>query len=358
MRPFATKSPRGDPARAFLLAAACLAGCGGAHAISLEGSRFRVRGGDPGGGFAVYVADARDPLFGEVRVEGGDLLFEPRFPLREGMAYRAVYRPAGGPAVERTFALPAPPPAPPTFVRAVFPSRATLPENQLKFYLHFSGPMARGEAYRRIHLVESGGREVDFPFLELGEELWDPEGKRLTLFFDPGRIKRGLKPREEAGPSLEEGKSYTLVIDREWSDAAGRPLRESHRKSFKAGSPDDTQPDPKRWALHLPRAGTRDPLEVVFDEPMDEGMLGRVLVVLDDGGRRVAGRVEVGREETRWRFRPDAAWRAGKFALAVDTDLEDLAGNSIARPFEVDVFRPVERAILTKTVSLPFEVRE
>src|SRR5262249_25661301 len=38
------------------------------------------------------------------------------------------------------------------------------------------------------------------------------------------------------------------------------------------------------------------------------------------------------------------------------TTLEDLAGNRVGQPFEVDVFRPVERQANAKTVSLPFRV--
>ena len=73
--------------------------------------------------------------------------------------------------------------------------------------------MSRGEVYRRVRLVGEQG-DVDLPFLELGEELWDPEGRRLTLLFDPGRIKRGLKPREDAGQILQPGKRYALPNSR------------------------------------------------------------------------------------------------------------------------------------------------
>ncbi|MDP7205986.1 MAG: hypothetical protein QGH11_10470, partial [Pirellulaceae bacterium] len=34
---------------------------------------------------------------------------------------------------------------------------------------------------------------------------------------------------------------------------------------------------------------------------------------------------------------PRARWRPGDYQLAVGVILEDLAGNSVARPFEVDV---------------------
>jgi hypothetical protein len=45
------------------------------------------------------------------------------------------------------------------------------------------------------------------------QELWNPEMTRFTLFFEPGRIKQGLVSRQELGPSLTSGRTYTLVID-------------------------------------------------------------------------------------------------------------------------------------------------
>ena len=92
----------------------------------------------------------------------------------------------------------------PTVVTQVYPTSDKLPENQLKFYLHFSAPMSRGDSYKHIQLLDEKGKAVELPFLELDEELWDPAGKRFTLFFDPGRIKRGLKPREEVGNEIRE----------------------------------------------------------------------------------------------------------------------------------------------------------
>src|SRR5262249_10274078 len=127
-----------------------------------------------------------------------------------------------------------------TVVEKIYPSGDKLPENQLRFYLHFSAPMSRNGAYSHIKLLDEKGKEVASPFLELGEELWDPGVKRFTLLLHPGRIKRGLKPREELGPILEEGKRYTLVIAADWSDAEGNLLKAGVRKSFAVGPPDET----------------------------------------------------------------------------------------------------------------------
>ena len=148
--------------------------------------------------------------------------------------------------------------------------------------------MSRGEAYRRIRLLDAAGKPVDDPFLELDEELWSPDGTRFTLLFDPGRIKRGLKPREEVGPVLEAGKSYYLVIDRDWLDADGKPLKAGFRKTFRVGPPDETSPDPKTWSVRPPAPETRDPLEVRFPEPLDRALLDRLIAVRDGADKRRA----------------------------------------------------------------------
>jgi hypothetical protein len=331
----------------------CAFGCaqgGAASRVSLHEGRFRVAGPPPSS-FSVRVEGAADPILGESRLEDGTLVFTPRFPLRPGLTYVAVCD-----GVEQAFSLPAPPRGPAAEVVRVLPSADRLPENLLRFYVFFSAPMSRGEVYSRVRLLGSDGRPVELPFLELPEELWDREGRRVTLLFDPGRIKQGLKPREDSGPALERGRLYTLVVDAAWPDASGQALRAGFRKSFVVVAPDETQPDPRTWKLAVPPAGSREPLTVTLPEPLDGPMLDRCLVVRDASKGPVLGRVEVDEGETRWRFFPDAAWKAGAHALSVDTILEDRAGNSVARPFEIDVFRKIDAVIPTRTVELPFEV--
>lgn len=317
--------------------------------------------------FAVFVAprrDGRPPMLGTYEITDDALRFVPMFPLQPGLKYTAVFRPQALPqsegaetkSLKRTFSVPETPPSEPTVVEEVYPTGKELPENLLKLYLHFSAPMSQGGVYRHIHLYDASGNEVDYPFLRLEEELWDETGTRLTVFFDPGRIKRGLKPREEHGPILEEGKEYTLVIDRDWPDAAGYALKAEFRKTFRATAPDDVQPDPQKWRLSPPAAGTAEPLRVRFREPLDHAMLQRVLTVVDAAGQPIAGTIRVDRGETRWRLVPEAPWAPGRYELRVETTLEDRSGNSIGRPFEVDVFRTVQRSVRSEIVSLPFEI--
>ena len=211
------------------------------------------------------------PVLGSYRVEADVLRFEPRFPFVPGLRYRAVFQPGLLPGREGArpaaaalpvtveFALPKPVPVVPTVVRQVYPSRSTLPENQLKFYLHFNAPMSQGNVYDFIHLLDADGKEIDGAFLKLDEELWDREGLRLTLLIDPGRIKRDVGPREGFGPVLEAGKTYRLVIDARWPDAEGRPLKEPYQKTFRTTAADVACPDLKTWRIRPPAAGSVAP---------------------------------------------------------------------------------------------------
>jgi len=327
-------------------------------AIRMESGVFRVDGWQAGAPppdgwqsvFSVHAGESDAPaMFGSYSVEGGTLVFRPRFPVAPGMHVRAVFRPAG---VEAKFDVPkAAPLAPSTRVEHVYPSIDVLPENQLKFYIYFSATMSKGSAWQKIHLVDDKGAAVKLPLLEIDEELWDPETRRLTVLFDPGRIKREVLPLREIGPSIQEGRRYALVIDRDWLDGRGAPLVSEFRKAFRVVAPDRTPPETSTWQVKPPRAGTRDPLVIDFPEPMDFALLHHLIEIPG-----VSGNIAVDKQETEWRFTPAAAWKAGDFQLVVQTTLEDLAGNHIGRPFDVDTFEKVTPTIERETVSVPFRI--
>src|SRR5262245_23267185 len=180
---------------------------------------------------------------------------------------------------------------------------------------------------------------------------------RLTLFIDPGRIKRGVRPLEEIGPALEMGKRYTLVIDRAWHDATGTALKETFRKAFSVGPPDRDPPDPARWKIESPKSSTREPLKITFTEPLDHALAQRVIQVASGSGQLVEGKPALEDQERRWIFVPTSPWHRGPHKLVIQTTIEDLAGNNIGKPFEVDLFKGVQRRLATATVKLPFDVR-
>lgn len=308
--------------------------------------RFEVRGlsaaalADPAGCAAALTVrvDAAAGLLGTSEVSDGVVWFRPRFPVALGVRHTVTFDPArlpgGGRVVTAEVTVPRPA-APPVVFTAVYPSADTLPENVLKFYLHFSAPVRPGEAYRRVTILGPDGTPIDLPFLELDEELWDPAGTRLTLLIDPGRIKRGLTPREDVGPVFEAGKRYTLTVDPAWPDASGKPLKAGMRKAFTVAAPAADRIDVAGWKLTPPSTPT-GALEVRFPRPLDHALLERCLTVVDAAGVAAPGRGDILDAETRWRFTPTKRWAAGSYRLRVGAELEDLAGNRPDRVFDAE----------------------
>jgi len=305
-------------------------------------------------------SELRDPppVAGSVAVAQGRLVLTPRYPLVPGTKYLIMQKP---PLVARATALAfqfgEKKSGKPGRVSAIYPSADRLPENLLRFYIFFSKPMSRGEAYSHIHLLGPDGKADDAAFLELGEELWDGSHTRFTLLCDPGRVKRGLKPREELGSVLHAGKDYTLVVDAAWHDASGQPLAESMQKKFHVVDPIEAPIDTGQWHLEAPAAGTQEPATLRFDRPLDRALVERLFEIVEGKGEPIAGRVEVDEHEMGWRFTPSEKWVAGDYQVVVPTVLEDPSGNRIGRAFEVDEFPAVQQSITQKSISLPFRVK-
>jgi hypothetical protein len=278
----------------------------------------------------------RPAVAGAWSIAGKNIRFEPQFPLVPGVTYRIT----GDLPKPLTFTIPKPPPGPPMSISAVYPSADVLPENTLRFYVHFSGQMTRGDIYKNVKLIRDDGVEVKRPFLELDEELWSSDGRRVTMLFHPGRVKRELVPREEDGPILEEGRTYTMIFGRGWRDAEGRPLTKEFRKTFRVGPPEDTAIDLRTWSLMAPRAGGDSPVIVRLAKPADKALLGSTISVVDSKDRPVAGEVTVGGGERVITFVPAKPWMRDEYRLVVDPRLEDVCGNRIGEPFEVDATTP------------------
>jgi hypothetical protein len=337
--------------------AALIMAAAAAAAIQLETTAqgqhyFKVPGG-ASGTLTVFVVGGELPMLGTQSSSGADLVFRPRFGLQPGVSYRVEF--SGREPVTATFQL-EPPVTRAASVEHVYPSVVQLPENQLKVYLHFATPMARGEIYRHVHLLDAQGREIEQPFLELGEELWDPQLQRFTLLFDPGRVKRDLVPNREVGAPLVAGRSYTLLIDAQLRDAAGRMLQSEYRKRFTARASDRKSPDPRQWRIEAPARGSRAALVIAFPEPLDHGLLQHSISVQSAAGASVGGKVSVDREEQRWRFEPRAPWHVGEYRIDVDAALEDLAGNRIGRLFDEDTLGTQQPSAGAKA-SLRFVVK-
>jgi hypothetical protein len=263
--------------------------------------------------------------------------FTPIYSFDPGRSYEVRYvadSSNGGSAKQQRVTMPSAPAKPATFVAHVYPSGDIVPANQLRMYIEFSAPMGQRPGLQHVSLLDDKGRQVVDPFLPVDGELWNADHTRFTVFFDPGRQKRGILPNREMGESLIAGRKYTLRVSRDWLDGNGQPLRETFERRFTVGPPDRSPLTVASWKITPPREGTREPLTVAFSEALDHGLLLRAIGVRRDGAA-LTGQVQVDANETRWTMTPGAPWQPGRYELIALGILEDLAGNRIGRAFEI-----------------------
>ncbi|CAN5265858.1 hypothetical protein BH11PSE2_BH11PSE2_05460 [soil metagenome] len=353
--------------RPLRLAALCLvlllAACARPE-IVYDGKVFEAkgwRGPEPAAGWqsvlTVYASPdpAMPPMAGRYERIGSRLLFFPAFPPTSGVRLRVVYSPTGAPQMVRVFHSRAKVAPSRTMVAAVYPTSDTLPANQLKFYVVFSRPMSRGQAWDHVRLIDDKGRKIDQAFAEIDEELWDPQGRRLTILFNPGRLKRGVEPNLDQGPPLVAGRRYSLDIDPAWKDAQGARLKAGYSKGFTVAPAERRPIALGDWRLTVPPAGGKLPLVVSFPRPLDEALLQHALHVRS-GDVELVGKVTLDGAETHWSFVPAKAWVKGDYQLRVDTTLEDLAGNRIGRAFDVDLDTDTQPRIIRDFETRPFRI--
>ncbi len=303
--------------------------------------------------FTLTVAGADGPAMAAAyRVTASGVELTPAYPLEPGREYRARFDPGRLPtpraavaAIEATFVLPPPDPGPPVHVTRITPSSSTWPENTLRFYVYFSGPMSGTSAVDHVQLVDDAGETIRDVLLDVDVDLWNTDYTRRTVFFDPGRVKRDILPNRELGRALVAGRRYAIIVHSSWKDAHGRPLAAEFRHAFVAGPPVETGIEPDAWVITPPRAGTTDPVTIAFDRAIDEGLLHRAIGVTSAEGDPLDGEIRIDEDERRWSFTPARPWSTARAHVVVLSLLEDPQGNTVREAFEFEMFgRPAAAA--------------
>jgi hypothetical protein len=319
-----------------------------------------VRNQDLSRVFRVQVKGSGIAAAGTYSIAGTSLQFRPAFPLDEGREYtiELVLDGAAGSTragtMSKTMSLPASVHAPATRVLAIDPAGDVWPANLLRVYVHFSGPMSHESGVGKIALRSDDGHEVTEAFLPLEADFWSPDHLRYTVFFDPGRVKRGILPNRQRGRALVAGRRYRIEVAQQWRDAAGRPLVSSFRREFSAGPAIEKPMRVEDWRLGSVRAATREPLVVTFAWPIDRALAERSLSVSTADGKSIAGQGSLSDGALKWSFTPAADWIAGEYLLSASPILEDPSGNQVGRAFEIDMKRNAPPVDVRR--SVPFRV--
>lgn len=275
----------------------------------------------------VFAKGSSQPLFGTFRPP----VFVPAAPFVRGRIYEVELKLANGSnsKIEVTFdqaAYVAP-------TVCLSPATSLIPANTLKLYLEFSEPMEQGVFLKHLTLQRRNGEEVAGAFRET--ELWSPDGKRLTVMLHPGRQKTGVNLNVDEGPVLTAGEHYNLAVSGHWRSVAGIALGKEAVFSLDPIAADHEQTDPARWRIHPPKAGTTEPLVVITNELFEPQIFARALQVPQTPGKAEAKVIDL--KHIQWRFTPEQPWKPGKHQITIDPELEDLAGNNLLKPMEVDL---------------------
>ena len=272
-------------------------------------------------------------MLGEYYINSQEIIFEPLIPFSRGLSFAVLFRDKRIGEIE----IPKADPAEAPMLLSIYPTNDTLPENLLKIYLQFSQPMRQGESQKYIALIKNDHDTLSEIFLNLQPELWNEDRTTLTIWLDPGRIKRDLQPNKRLGNPLIKGEHYKFAVSDQWKDVQGLQLKQEYTRKFFVSSRDSISPDPDQWILKISGSGSVNPIEADLRESLDYFLLKESISIVNEKGNSVDGLLSISNEEKKYRFVPVEQWTAGRYILRVETRLEDLAGNNINRLFDRDI---------------------
>lgn len=305
-----------------------------AIALKLPAGNFEPKGKDLSKMLQVFVGakdlccEGRTAVAGRYVIENHSLSFTPAFGFAEAQDYVARIQLTDIEGVLVPFRISSQIPTPTAQVTGIFPSGDIIPENTLRFYIHFSAPMQPHVAFDHIKLLNADGIADEAAFMRFKQELWNEDRTRLTVLMDPGRIKRNVATNLELGPALQEGNDYRWVITDGWMPVQGETALKKFSKAFSIGPALRELPNSDKWRISSPRSDTRDALTIKFDRPFDAGLLQKSIKIKTTSDHLVDGIVTTSENETVWSFKPNDNWSSKSLSIIVDSHLEDVAGNN------------------------------
>lgn len=267
---------------------------------------------------------------GRYTKEGNSLIFEPYFPFDIGFSYVVRAKLADDAEIAFVpFQIGSKQKVDQAKVVSIHPLADFLPENLLRFYIYFKTPMRQEEALQHIKLIDDAGKVDDHAFMKFKEELWSNDGRRLTVLFDPGRIKRGVGANSQNGPSLETGRSYQLRVSGDWEDVYGQKLQQNSVKQINIVKAYRQKMDLNNWSLEKPSLNSLDVVTLRFDRIIDHAIVQSAINIVDEQGAFINGYWEIPDSQRLIYFVPKTPWKKGKYRIEFDTLLEDISGNNL-----------------------------
>ncbi len=266
----------------------------------------------------------------------GYLAFTPAFPFTPGQAYEII---EDDKDYLRFIAKEAIKCSDNPFPRVtdIYPKTDTVPENLLKMYISFSVPIdATQNIHDHITVYDTRSKETRDIFLKLENELWNKDRTAVTLWLDPGRIKKDLIPNKEQGNPIIKFRTYELLVVDNLRDMNGNRV-DSMRKQFFVSHRDETIPNVNSWNVHSPAKGTKEALKIDFNEALDAVLVLETIKIYNSDNQLIYGEFQLLNQGRSVQFIPENTWDSDSYTIQVESRLEDLAGNNLNRLFDVDL---------------------
>ncbi|MEO0341690.1 MAG: hypothetical protein AAF242_21085, partial [Bacteroidota bacterium] len=240
------------------------------------------------------------PIFGKLNLKNDTLIFIPFIALQANYPYQVRQ----GDQTIHTFTTP-------KLVNHTLPQLVsytpfidTIPANLLKVYLHFSMPMQEGKSAEYVNVVQKQGDTLHGIFLDLQPELWNEDYTRLTLWVDPGRLKRALASNDLKGKPLMAGSEIIIKIAQSWENQQGSPLESDYLISYHIIEEDRRSPNTKQITYSAPGAGTKETFLLQMHEAFDAALLQRMVSITDAQKRELLGNLKTNQQANQVQFVP------------------------------------------------------
>lgn len=302
--------------------------------------------------YRIQLKNSESTMFGNWKQEGSEMSFAPVIPFTNDNSYE-VYK-GNQLYIEFTVRPMKVQKAP--RLKAIYPKLDTVPENLLKMYFEFDSPMQQTQSMLDFIKVTnlSDNKEVDI-FLSLENELWNLEKTRLTLWLDPGRIKKDLIPNKEQGIPIAQGNSYRIEISPTLENQRGISLGKTYDKTFFVADRDEVKPNTDEWILTVPEKNTLSGLGIKFQESLDYFLIEKNLRILSGSQEEIEGEFVISKKANNVLFVPKKPWKTGVYDIMIAGFIEDLAGNNMNRLFDEDLTKK-KTLVISSTHSIRFEV--
>lgn len=289
---------------------------------------------------SVYVEGSPYAMLGSVIHADDRSVFTPTVPFQRGQTYHTSAGVVFSIPTDTTLKTPR--------LLGSFPSCDTVPSNMLKMYLQFSEPMSEGRSYQHIRLFDvTTGDTVKNAFLDLQPELWNEDGRVLTLWLDPGRIKQDLIPNKKLGVVMNDHHQYRLHVSKGWRGRNGLELEQDYDRTIVTSDRDVKKPDIRNWTVSM----NDDTVVIDLHESLDWSLIQSTVSIEHNESKTITMPCE-----KKLCLVPVKTLAAGSYTLKIESRLEDLAGNNLNRLFETDVTTSSKKSDVKDVYTIQFRV--